>query len=1077
MFKRKLAFFATAVLITIILAATLIPQTLAAVDPNSYTVEVRYYDAMKNTYTITKPGGAPDSLTEDVPVGGLRRSGSTNDYIISQVYCIDPFVPFAGRTDESGWDGTTNPNNGYTAIWDKWSDGGFPATEFNDWGVYRNNGEVWGGATRRIKGGYYPAAPWTSSSAVQKHSEAIFWLVYNGYRGDFRNSVAPSSESYESLERLNTMYPDIALLGGVKGIDKTVATMATKVALWKVVTGNNGSVILEDTALSIRPEWKEMYFKLVDALAEDATEKKYPTGSLPTGDNTKLSLKIKDGFQPMAGPMSSDSEFLYYGPLTVEAVLNKPADESEADLKKMDGIFLTIDGQALTNVTLVNAPSSSGTALPSGVVPGTNKPAQRIAGEYKLTDKVWVSNQFYLKVPKSRVNISGISSAYAKLTVKAMAKAAGILVKEGTPVILVYQYPEGHAKAGVQDWDAVQAFVGAAKVNQRIDLFAEDSFTTSTTLGELYIYKRVEADEPEDVAEEEFLFQIYYLQTNDAPPDNYPPTGARVLNLTEHTVHGLESAQISLSENSFTLKNSELAYIQDLPIDGYYYWIVELDVDKDSFSEPPRFAIPFQKGAAIAKTGCFEEEYEPDKYNYWTPAFQIDNDEDILLAFVTFYNTIEKTEVAHIHVYKFVPKPPIGFPIQDIVRNKEFTFKLERFIGNDYSVDSPDEDWEPVLLSIDNFVCIGSSSDDAIVDGEKGMFKLRSYQQAVIDVKSGEIYRVLELGAEGALQGWWTVYGVYIYDSSVEGWVGEESDDYYRHPESVATPGYETEEDETYFFTFVNQDVYDLTITKTVTGNGTNADDFNRSYKFIVFRNEGPSPRASPLSGQETDTQTPEEGGMTFIPLSADGGWQNGILTWKVEIPGVDNADDRIDKAGGWPIILNLYHGETAIIHDLFSGYYRVIEWFDGKEGERYSTTYKIGNTVKDGQETVDIPLADDSRVDFTNTVNRRPNIPHEPEEPEEPEEPDEPGKPEEPGEPEEPEEPGKPNVPDEPDKPNIPEIPETPIDPNEPPTGGNNPKTGDDYDPLGAIITIVLGLGCLTTAVYIRRRKPTAGN
>ena len=1072
MFTKKRVLLVTAAIIIVLLAGFVLIQALAA-DTDSYAVEVKYYDNMANTYKLIPPGEKLKTTTENVPVGGLRRSSSTDDYIIGQVYCIDPFTPFGMYVadEDKEWKGNPPATNSHDTVNKNWG----PLPTGYAMGTYKTDGEEWGETRNFTKRGYYPAAPWASSNEVQKHRDAILWLVYNGYRGDFRGDDA---ESQASIARLNAMYPSV---GGDKDIDKTVAVMATKVALWKIVTYDmKDAVTLEKSYLEIRPEWQAMYFELIEKLINDAmdqTPSREPRlGELSIKSITKLSLEIDDAYDPISKPLGDDGTYVYYGPLTVTANVSNLSGVTEGDLDFED-VFLTVDGSSKDGVSFVTG--VGGADLPAGMIPGTNQNAQCIKVE--LDGGGWKSGEFYLKVPKSRANASGTGTAHGNLTVNAKAMVPDVPVVGGTPIVLVYQYPEDHAKAGIQDWTAVQAFVGAAMQGKRIDLYADASTETDkASLGALNIFKRVE--NPDGLTEpqrnQEFTFWVLYKPTKSAP--------LKQLLLQDFNVE--PAGCVDKDHGCITLKSGELARIDHLPVEGYYV-VMEQGPLPGEFRDP-HFVIPFSRyGSMYPKTPCIVDGYG----NYWSDEFQIDNSSDIKLAFVAFYNTIKS--MAHIQVGKvtLAYNTSTGMYTPTNVSRK-FEFRL------DWS-DDDGKTWRPYPLSPDNFIYVGRVGNGGIVgDGGAGRFELYSLEQAFIDVNPLYSYRVVEVDPG---DGWETSHAIVGYspcddapcdDSShKDGWHILDI----RDTEVVTGPGpretqfINVEEDGSYLFLFDNYEVHDLSIKKTVTG-GATATDRLRMFRFEVFAHAHIEPRAV---RELTPVALSEDGRIIEVEVNGE---KRGLRTYVVEIRGADNeliADigSRIiaaqyrDLPYEVPYILELKHNETATIKNLPDCDYEVHEVLDTS---RYIVSHTItsgGGAPKNvsGTDAKFMLARGDTVLEFKNDVPGpgRPGEPEEPDEPTEPGEPNEPGKPSEPGEPgkpDEPDEPGKPDEPDEPGKPDEPDEPETPIEPNEPPGGGLT-QTGDVNGTFSAILMLILGFGCLVTAEFFRRsgllRKKKSSN
>jgi hypothetical protein len=509
------------------LATSVASPVIAEANGDTYRIVLRYYDDIQITYELTYPVGSADlpnrTFAQDVPIGGVGVPGAgpfdIDPFIATQIYCVDPYTPFHGNV----------PGLGGSYQWSH-------------------------GAMADTLTGYVEAAPWNSSGAVQKYGEAVGWLVANGYRGIYTTTGAldddDDAESKASVARLNAWYEST-----VGTINKEIALMATKVAIWKVVAGDE-NVQIKETTIDGSAK-RDIFDRLVSALVNAANNPSLrpSTGVAVTDFSLSISPHPSAEFDETTGATHD-----FYGPLSVEANLSNA--RAGADLSDLDKIFLTANGIESSGVKFVSSPDSD-LDLATDVLPGTNNLEQYVTGNGAGAS--WTSNDFYIAIPKGRVPERG-----DRLSIRAMAMASDVPVAEGTPVVLAF------SQGDVQDWDAIQAFIGGTLDGQRVNLYAETELNTGdTSLGELYISKQV-VNASEQTANHEFTFRVHY--SNDSDFDN-----SRVLNLTDHPVRGAFS--VNTAANTFTLRNGGLALIQDLPMEvrgefgeyDYYYWVEEVE--------------------------------------------------------------------------------------------------------------------------------------------------------------------------------------------------------------------------------------------------------------------------------------------------------------------------------------------------------------------------------------------------------------------------------------------------------------------------------------------------------------------
>ena len=513
--KKRLSLGAALALILGVLAAYTAPAAFAASEV--YRMVLHYYDPIQITYTLNYPAAdkGPESSTQDVPIGGVGYPGATtfeiDPYIFSQVYCVDPFTPFHGRVPDLG--GKTGS--------DKYG-------------------------TMDSITGYTAAAPWEWSGAMQAYGAAVSWIAANGYRGTYNYAGTEDTESKTSVARLAKMFPAV---NAISPITKEIAVMATKVAIWKVVAGDN--VQVKSTTLDNRPAMRQAFDELVKALVSAANTAVKTPASLPSAvasnqvKSTTFSLSISDATS--AYDDTTSATYTFYGPLIATATLT---DAVKGDLNDMTGAFLTSSGLNSDGVTFVSAPDASdplGSKLDTAKLPGTTTDAQFVTGT--ASGDTWTSSGFYLAIPKTRTD----PARGDQLMVKAMAKAPDITVQDGTPVVLSFA-----DKDAIQDWQAIQSFIGATTGDQTVPLYAQANwYTGDTAKGDLQIAKTVDNMSIND-QDQAFTFAVYY--SND-PADTSPAS----LNLANFPVQGASSVNTTSKPNTFTLRNGGVGIIQGLP--------------------------------------------------------------------------------------------------------------------------------------------------------------------------------------------------------------------------------------------------------------------------------------------------------------------------------------------------------------------------------------------------------------------------------------------------------------------------------------------------------------------------------
>lgn len=1028
---RKKPRFQFMFLLLVFIMALPVASGSVRADDISYAATIRYYDNIQITYTLKYPSGGVWSGSGDIPIGGLE--------IADQVYCADPFVPFHSRADSSVWQN---------------------------------------GATVDKKSGYVVAAPWAVTGAVKQSAEAVNWLVTNGFRGNYL--VADDPVSVASVERLKNLY-----FGLPGNIDKEIALMATKVAIWKTIAGD--SVVISRTSLDSNPLRRRTFDALVQAMVTEATSgSPRNTGA----DTTTFAITI-DGSRVQL--FHADATHTYYGPLTIKAGLTG-MDGVGDPVPLLDGVFLTVTGQELSGIEFVED-DALGAPLPSGSVYGTHDAAWYLPGGAFTRDDdrggQWESSEFYLKIPNSRHDSDHAPEDL--LTIGAMAKATDVPLLEGTPVLFVYE------SGGIQDWDHAQAFIGAAKEGMTTNLYAQARHNTGEhELGEIQISKQVINGSAMD-GDVEFTFCVFASYSDD---------GSDIEQVYFGNLH--ITGAVSVSDYEFTLKNGGLAIIDGLPArhDGatVNYWIVE-SVESDY--EQPRYDVTVAQSAPVSGNG------------YTAGPFQMDISGDHGLAIARFTN-IKTIPKAYIEVSKGTLKYFSDGAPPEIVTGERFRFKIE------YSDDG--EVWRPLNL---NGIFMSGSENMTGANGSAagGEFSLETVggssmlevsDSAIIELDSGYSYRITEInpGIE-----YTPMYIFFRYHSNPDNpaeWfvtpMTSAQDSFWIYIDgSYTTSGFSVNDGDHYAIMFMNidADFYDLTISKTVTGSGL-PDHPDDLFAFTAYY---------------MDSYNPAMPAPWPIAVSTIASADTSLITG---IP--DDSRVGMDD-NGRPVVFYLKSGETATIKGIPAGNYVIAEL----PGEDYFATYAVGDSeylpVNEKGATGMINISNNTVVLFRNTAPSpyKPEEPNDPDEPELPEEPDnpetpdtpetpdnpetpekprapeEPYRPEEPGSPDEPNDPDEPRVPDEPNSPEDPRIPEdpdapdkpydptepenpdTPDRPNEPdrpsvpndpdtieppspetPRVRRSPQTGDNYKPILVLFMLIAGIGCLVAAKIYRSKEQT---
>ncbi|MCL1975895.1 MAG: Cys-Gln thioester bond-forming surface protein [Firmicutes bacterium] len=822
----------------------------------SYTATLKYYDNVQITYTLTYPSGEVWSTAGDIPIGGTEIS--------DQIYCADPFAIFHSRVDNSSW-------NGY--------------------------------ATVDIKDSYVVAAPWAISGAVKQNSEAIKWLVLNGYRGDYL--AANDTESNTSVSRLQELYPSL-----MTDIDKQVALMATKVALWKVIAGDSVTVV--KTSLDNNSAKKNAFTNLIEALINDATS--VPPREVISIKSSDFLLTVDNSRIPAS--LTTIDSYTYYGPLTVKAELYEINTEIVTPQPLVDKVFLTLSGQELDDISFVDSNTASAQLLSSNaMIYGTITPAQYLeGGDFILSGRggEWESQEFYLKIPSMR-NEPNLPEDH--LIINAMAMSDNVPLQTGTPLTFILEND-----SGIQDWNAIQAFVGGAKEGLLSNMYAEAKLNTGEhKLGEIQISKQV-IDGNTLETEALFTFRIYSSLTANIE-DSTP------LELKAEYITGA----YSIDFDSFELKNGSLSTIYALPAtdssgDNYYYWVEEYPLS--GYKTPS-----FQINANISDSGVG---------NIAGP-FQID---DFGMGKVLFINEQERPKT-YLDVSKALLKYLADGSRPRLATGESFNFFIE--FSDDEGIT-----WQPFPLDD-----IFKSGIENLTDAQNGKFSLKSIENhnihsvtdaALIELDYHYMYRITELEP---FEPFVPVYSLAQYHGNSDtGWnivdtekISYHDDENWTDPATPYTmEGFSVVEGDYYFIKFINIDATfcKLSVEKTVTGEETAKD---KLFPFTVyFMNEYNPALPAPWP----------------IAVSVDGSNDTAIISGITE--------DRIenDSVSGRPVIFYLKNGETATLENMPAGDYKVCELLH----EGYSVYYSIepgnGQSVNEA-ETAVFNIRSDTKVIFNN--------------------------------------------------------------------------------------------------------------
>ncbi|MDR2295473.1 MAG: thioester domain-containing protein [Clostridiales Family XIII bacterium] len=365
-------------------ALVLFPASASAdADANSYTVELRYDDAIQISYQHPDADGWWRGAG-DIPLGGATLNGVS---AIPQLYCVDALIPFHSRVAAMG--GSTTWLEGRT--------------------------------TDKVPN-YVVVSPDKLPEALKSNWNELLWLTLNGYSDD------------GSLTALNSAYSDLAdseaLVKAGQAIPYEVAVMATKVAVWhftnpevayystsflaKSIAEASAATPPRNTASGIK---HRQFVALAKRLIADAAAYAANPSAQPPLGIPQPALAIDDS---NAGPLNGG----YYGPYQIT--------DGNNVLKGDDLVFLDRDG-----------PASSGfggigfyTANEDGTFSAIPGNLQKYGGT-DMGPGIKKDQEFYISVPPGLAHDGVSINALSRTTTAAAVRM---------PVVLVHQDPESGAQ-------------------------------------------------------------------------------------------------------------------------------------------------------------------------------------------------------------------------------------------------------------------------------------------------------------------------------------------------------------------------------------------------------------------------------------------------------------------------------------------------------------------------------------------------------------------------------------------------------------------------------------------------------
>jgi len=234
-------------------------------------------------------------------------------------------------------------------------------------------------------------------------------------------------------------------------------------------------------------------------------------------------------------------------------------------------IFLSATGPFSDGVGFATKSGATYSELPTKVLPNSGgEQLHCVSGTF--TGDNCLINDVYLKIPISRMDALGPDLVLNELLlVRAMACAPDIDVKEGTPVPIAALSGDG-----VQDWYAVQAFVGGAASGKRVNMYDEVSVITKESYnGEITVNKNLDKVDAA-YANRRFNFTLLY------GPSPYL-SAATQIDLDLHNIS--PAANRVAGTNNFWVATEGAVRISNLP-EHFFYWLVELDDGMGDFKAP-----------------------------------------------------------------------------------------------------------------------------------------------------------------------------------------------------------------------------------------------------------------------------------------------------------------------------------------------------------------------------------------------------------------------------------------------------------------------------------------------------------
>jgi hypothetical protein len=835
-------------------------QQLYADMSDTYIATVCYDDSVQITYALTYPSSDVWSGAADVPIGGMGNGS------FEQIYCADPFISFHSRADNSYWDN-----------------------------LHR--------VTVDEKAGYTVAAPWIVSPALYQNYDAVRWIVLNGYRGSYHDR-ATDVESLASTAQLRALYLNNPSYPDITVIDETIALMATKLAVWKVLVGD--SIVVMRTSLdnAQNPARRLSMDALVQALIHDASSDPQRATSMQM---TTFDLQLTTGGGGYTLLDTDNASYEIYGSLQVSASL-----ANTISLLDLDRVYLTASGPGAEDVQFMTFDGSSYQPLPlsaANTIYGTNTPAVYLApSHFSASGSGLTSTNIYLKMPYSRTPANS-----DQIVVHAYAMTNDVALTGGTPVTFVY------GDNGVMNWDAVQAFIGAANDGMVIDLYDDAVFNTGdTTLGQLFLVKSIVNASPLD-QNAQFTFRLFHSNSASGPWTAVP--------LSEAGLPGAHQVSGAISVNSANPSSFTTGYHGTVQIDGLaadtddYYMLQEISIPAD-FNATPQYTIPFAANPVTVKTDGSA-----------TTGFQFNTNNQVT---VNFYNT---RQIAKAHLY--VGKAAViissdGSPVEQD-KTTIFDFQLQ------YSADNG-QTWTAQPLSSANF----RSASGTLTDGANGVFSLSSSDLAFIELEPDiYVYRVAEINLDPR---YLATYAAAIYFDAGLGNYGSRlwtSNDDLLWGENLeyVTSKLELGSDEYCYLLFDNFDVKlcDLEISKTV-DDQTGTVNPDELYSFMII------------------CRTDNLGIPVGVPLPL----YNGVNPSGFVVEGLP-ANRIVDGSYGYASLIQLKHGETATVVGLPAGTYSVTEIVPAG----FTTHYLVNNGTRVQTltgETGNLAVLDDSSILFINT-------------------------------------------------------------------------------------------------------------